>query len=58
MPTLEVQSLSIHSLKIFVPHAGEQWRSQGRAFQGGRAAHLKDQIEEENEEKLRKNGRK
>ena len=29
-----------------------------RAFPGGRAAHPEDQIEEENEEKWRKNGRK
>ena len=28
------------------------------AFPGGRAAHLEDQIEEENKEKLKKNGRK
>ena len=29
-----------------------------RAFPGGRLAHPEDQIEEENEEKLRKNGGK
>ena len=29
-----------------------------RAFPDGRMAHLKDQIKEENEENLRKNGRK
>ena len=43
-----------HTWTIYInPHVHN--KDIARAFLGGRVAHLEDQIDEENEEKLRKN---